>query len=170
MKWSYAAENAERAYFAVSPTLMEYDSIHGEKSGERWILLQIMALFGASSSSDKGIIDGLPIFAANFAASVKVFKLSELMLFFARYKAGRYDDSYSAFDARRIGHAFFYEFLQERRLEISRFQRERDKQKCEDMRFVPPEGYTSLSWYLELKKRAKAGDAEAVKLLNYEKK
>ena len=125
----------------------------------------VTGLFGASSSREKGNADGIHVFCEAFAAQVNGFKLSELMLFFARYKAGRYDNSYASFDARRIGNAFFKEFIPERNNELDRISREEERMRIERSRFTPPQGYSSLSWYQELKRRAESGDGEAKKLL-----
>lgn len=125
----------------------------------------VTGLFGASSSREKGNADGIHVFSEAFAAQVKGFKLSELMLFFARYKAGRYDNSYASFDARRIGNAFFKEFVNERNAELDRINRNAEQERIDKRRFTPPEGYSSLSWYQELKKRAESGDEEAQRLL-----
>ena len=65
-------------------------------------------------------------------------------------------------DAKRIGNAFFKEVLKERAHEIDRVERTRIQQQIEERRFTPPEGYTSFSWYQELKRRAAQGDTEAV--------
>ena len=88
------------------------------------------------------------------------------MLFFARYKAGKYDNSYSTFDAKRIGNAFFHEFVKERNNELDRITREKTQHDIEERRFIPPVGYTSFSWYQELKRRAAEGDEDAMKILN----
>jgi hypothetical protein len=87
------------------------------------------------------------------------------MLFFARYKAGKYDNSYASFDARRIGNAFFNEFRKERNNELDKINRERMQKEIEERRFTPPQGYSSYSWYQELRRRADEGDEEAIKIL-----
>ncbi len=163
--WGYASQNPERAYKAQCPTLQQYDSLYGEGSSDLWIETMVTGLFGASSSREKGNANGIHVFCQSFAAQVKGFKLSELLLFFGRYKAGRYDNSYASFDARRIGNAFFREFVPERNLEIDRINRIAEQKRIEKRRFTPPEGYSSLSWYQELKKRAEEGDEEAQRLL-----
>ncbi len=81
------------------------------------------------------------------------------MLFFARYKAGKYDNSFASFDARRIGNAFFKEFRSERNYELDAINRKRIQNEIENRRFTPREGYSSLSWYNELKRCAESGDA-----------
>ena len=126
----------------------------------------VTGLFGASSSREKGNADGIHVFCEAFAAQVKGFKMSELMLFFARYKAGRYDNSYASFDARRIGNAFFKEFVKERNSELDTISRNAEQERIENRRFTPPEGYSSLSWYLEVKRRAESGDEKAARMLD----
>lgn len=163
--WSYALNNIERAYKAECPTIFDYVEKFGIEYAAMWIRSQVMALYGSSSNREKGIADGIKLFCDSFTAQVKGFKLSELMLFFARYKAGKYDNSFASFDARRIGNAFFKEFIPERNMELDSINRKTIQDEIERRRFIPPQGYTSLSWYNELRKRAESGDEEAIKIL-----
>lgn len=163
--WGYTAQNPERAYLADCPTLAEYGELYGKDHPGYWIRMQMTALFATSNNREKGTADGIMLFSEAFAAEVRKYKLSELMLFFSRYKAGRYDNSYASFDAKRIGNAFFKEFLKERVHEIDRAERARVQQQIEQRRFTPPEGYSSYSWYQELKRRAGQGDAEAAAMI-----
>lgn len=167
-KWGYVAQNAEKAYKADVPYLIHIENTYGRAYATMWIRAHVLALFGSSSCKDEEIANGIKLFAETFTSQTKGFKLSELMLFFARYKAGRYDNSYSAFDARRIGNAFFKEFLPERNRELDKIVREEEQMKIEKRSFTPPPGYSSLSWYEELKKRAAKGDQEAINLLRNE--
>lgn len=166
MHWGYVINHAERAYQAACPTVSDYSEKFGIEYASLWIHAHILALYGSSSNRDKNVADGIKLFCDAFTAQVKGFKLSELMLFFARYKAGRYDNSYSSFDARRIGNAFFKEFIPERNNELDVIMRREEQRKIEQRRFSPPKGYTSLSWYKELKVRASKGDEEAIKMLS----
>lgn len=161
----YVLSNVEKAYLAEAPSLAEVMNKYGENNGVLWIHMHILALYGSSSNKDKGIADGIPLFSSVFASKVKRFKLTELMLFFARYKAGMYDNSYSTFDTKRIGTAFFHEFLPERNMELDRIIRAEEQRKIEERRFTPPEGYTSFTWNEEIKRRAKEGNPEAQKIL-----
>lgn len=167
MQWTFATENPERAYLSDCPSVKQYSLTFGEKVAEKWIYMQIMALYGSSSNTDRGVADGIRLFAASFAKETAPYKLSELMLFFARYKAGRYDNSYYSFDTRRIGNAFFKEFLPERQRELDRITKEEEQRRIESRRFIPPPGYTSLSWYNHLKERASQEDQEAITLLTH---
>lgn len=163
--WGYALSHPDKAYLAECPTLLSYEKIYGEGVSADWVRLQALTLYGASNSKDIGVADGIKLFSQNFAQEVKNFKLSELMLFFARYKAGKYDNSYASFDAKRIGNAFFTEFVKERNRELDRITREQTQKEIEERRFTPPEGYSSYSWYQELKRRAESGDKEAIRIL-----
>lgn len=165
--WGYVARYPDKAYSTNCPSLQQCDELYGEGNAELWVYAQILALFGSSSSKDPGVVDGIMIFAQSFAYEVRFYKLSELMLFFARYKAGKYDNSFSQFDARRIGNAFFKEFCIERAREIDRFEKKRICQEALARRELPkgysiPEGYNPYTWYLEAKKRAANGDSEAI--------
>ena len=134
--------------------LQEIDTLYGPGSSFVWMYNQISALFGASSSKDAAQVNGIGIFSENFAREARGYKLSELMLFFGRYKAGRYDDSYSAFDTRRIGNAFFHGFLPHRRQELEALERITQQKQSEARRELPegytiPEGYNPWTWYQE---------------------
>ena len=173
--WGYTVQNSTKAYFADCPTLQKFDEVYGEGNGEFWVYSQIMALFGSSSSKDVGVVDGIKIFSQSFAPQVRIYKLSELMLFFARYKAGRYDNSFSQFDARRIGNAFFKEFLPERAKEIDFLEKRKISEEALSRRELPPgftipDGYNSFSWYQETKRLAALGDLEAIERLKFNNK
>lgn len=137
---------------------MDYDAAYGQGEAANWIDIQVSALFGASSKADKTLADSIGIFANTFAAEVRTYKLSELMLFFARYKAGVYDNSYATFDTRRIGNAFFKEFLPQRAQELAAIERRTQTDEYLKSRELPegytvPEGYTAWSWYKERVRR-----------------
>lgn len=152
--WSYAARYPEKAYMAECPTLAQYDKAYGQGSSGDWIYIQVLALFGSSSSRDASLAGTIRFFADSFAHEASRFKLSELMLFFARYKAGRYDNSYQTFDTRRIGSAFFHEFLPQRNMELEAISRKQQQEQSLKNRELPegytvPEGYNPYTWYQE---------------------
>ena len=156
--WGYAANNPHKAYLAACPTLMEYETAYGQGEAANWIDIQVSALFGASSKTDKELSNGIGIFANTFAAEARAYKLSELMLFFARYKAGQYDNSYAAFDTRRIGNAFFKEFVPRRAQELAAIEQRKQTDEYLKSRELPegytvPDGYNPWTWYRERVRR-----------------
>ena len=159
--WNYALSNVEKAYTSDSPTLYGYAKKFGSKCAAAWVYMQVLALYGASINKDVNVGQSIISFAETFSTQVKGFRLSELMVFFARYRAGKYDNSYASFDSRRIGNAFFKEFLPERNQELAAIERKRLKERIAKSRFCAPKGYTSLTLYQEIKKLSDTGLYEA---------
>lgn len=156
--WGYTLNYPERAFKAECPTLLTYDKLYGEGSSTIWIHIHVTALYGASPSKDKELANSIAIFSETFSAEVRLYKLSELMLFFGRYKAGRYDNSYQSFDTKRIGNAFFKEFLPQWRNEIALYIHRQQQEAYLESRELPkgyvvPEGYNPDTWYRERLKR-----------------
>lgn len=156
--WDYTLRNPGRAYTATCPALARLDAMYGRGAADEWMDIQVTALFTDGASSSKGMSDVIGRFASGFAAEAGGLKISELMLFFARYKNGRYDNSYSQFDPRRIGHAFFKEFLPQRACELDAIEREKAAEEAVKRRGLPegytvPEGYNPYTWYRERVRR-----------------
>lgn len=168
-KWDYAIANAEKAYLADSMTLNEWNKECGEDTGKTWMRIQVKALLASSSSKDADLINSVNVFADTFAECpiVKNLKLSELLLFFARYKTGRYDSSYSYFDTRRIGNAFYKEFMKERMQELSAIEYRENQKRIAEMMEEAKKTSVTREEYLQIKERAKAGDADALSLLKH---
>lgn len=150
--------NPARAYTADSPAVADIAATFGEGYAEMWVRAQVLALYGTSPNKDKAAADGIKVFAGCFAAQVKPYKLGELMLFFARYKAGMYDEGYATFDTRRIGNAFFHRFLPQRACELDAIEREKAAEEALKRRGLPegytvPEGYNPYTWYRERVRR-----------------
>ena len=114
--------------------------------------MQITALFGSSSNKDVELACEIKLFSDSFASQVGIYKLSELMLFFSRYKAGVYDNSYSTFDTRRIGAAFFKEFLPQRLSELRRIQREDYDRDIQEKKEQWKKTSVTYEEYLKIKK------------------
>lgn len=164
-QWEYVMVHKDSAYTCKCPTIADIRTLYGQKSAARWIGMQIAAIFVASASRDEGMADSIKLFSESFSVEVSGYKLTELMLFFARFRSGRYDGSYTQFDPKRIGNCFFREFLNERNYELDRIEREQNRRTIEQRRFVSPEGKSSWEAYQEAKRKADSGDEEAKKLL-----
>lgn len=124
--WKFLSRIGDAAYTRPCPSLGCLDEIyetHGISA--TWVKVQVSAMFVSSTSEDEQTSYSISVFSDNFASVAAQYKLTELMLFFSRYAAGMYDDSYTSFSARRIGIAFHKEFLPQRSLALSRIERER---------------------------------------------
>lgn len=106
-----ACADPERVHLRPCPRLKALGELYGRTAPEMWMDRQLTALFLLSASKDStSAIRQSAITASSFAATVGGYKLTELMLFFARYRAGLYSRSYSAFDLRQMCMAFHHEF------------------------------------------------------------
>lgn len=132
--WGYAIEHYQQAYTTDCVSIGRLDRIYGPGSSMAWIETQFTGLYLLSSSKDKGIVDCIRSFSGIFASETRRYKISDLLLFFARFAVGHYGaNNWSAYDLRRIGTAFFTEFLPERNREMDYMEREklRQQRECE---------------------------------------
>lgn len=94
------------------PTLGQLAALYGPGAPAAWIDLQLTALSLGSrpAGGTEQAARAIAQFAPAFAATALTYKLTELMYFFGAWRAGLYDNSFAAFDTRRIGVAFHQEF------------------------------------------------------------
>ena len=118
--WGRVADSPERAYAWQCPTVMALSELYGRACPRMWLDEQLTHLFLTSQSRDASQADAqLGAFVDAFTGTVAGYKLSEVMLFLARYKAGVYGRSFAAFDVRNVGQTFHHEFLADRRRELT---------------------------------------------------
>lgn len=107
------AGNAGDCYFGDYPTLSQLRIGYGNKVPTMWLIPQLYNLSEYCGCRDK--LQGKPLeeCAAIIASDCHWLKVSELMLFFHRFKAGRYGRFYGSVDPLVITTAL-REFLDER--------------------------------------------------------
>lgn len=121
--WSFLPQIGDEAYTRECPSIGALDELYQMKGVARmWIDEQVTAMY-LMSSSKENMRTPISLFASNFSVVAAPYKLTELMLFFSRYAAGMYDNSYSTFNSRRIGVAFHSEFLPQREQDLARLER-----------------------------------------------
>lgn len=99
--------------------------------------------------------------AAIIASQFYFLTVAEMLIFFVHFKAGKYGRFYGAVDPLVITQAL-QEFVKERSLKIEKNERERRQKERENLNTSED---ITITEYLELKKRAEAGDAEAIERL-----
>lgn len=154
--------NMEVAYFSNAPSLATLAAVYGWDKAAFWLKVQILSVDRYNGTAKECDFDSAGEAATLFARKYSALKLTEFMLFFARFKLGFYGKFYGAFDPIALGEAF-RRFLGHRAREIGEIERHRHHPG--DAWFKPPEGYSSLTWYRELKARAARGDKEAARML-----
>ncbi len=150
--WAYFAGHVREAYQWQCPTVSALEQLFGRMAPKMWIDEQVTHLFLTSLSKDASLGDAqIGAFSATFAGTVGRYKLTEVMLFFARYGAGVYGRSFAAFDARGIGQTFHHEFLAERRSELSQLEAKREAERQAKERGVRSSHCVSRERYLALR-------------------
>lgn len=126
------------------------------KAEESW-LDQLQVLHQKDAATLRALLDEFRLHcAANGLEAGHPGGMRDAKQHFNSWLRKRADGDRKAEDTRRRQAARDAEAAEERRKAEER--REKD-------RFTPPEGYTSLTWYQEVKRRAAAGDAEAQEML-----
>lgn len=156
--------NLEKAYLSDAPSIGVMTETYGIDACLFWIKTQILSIdfyAGQKKDADESALNEL---VRLIARKYKALKVTEFPLFVARFKLGEYGRFYGSFDPMFVGESI-RKFEKERQLEIEKLSKESEQRRIEERRFIPPDGYTSLSWVRELRQRAEQGDEEAIKLL-----
>ena len=118
--------DSRRAYTWVCPTVGALAELYGRPCPAMWMDEQVTHLFLTSQSRDASQAAAqVETFVDSFVGVTARYKLTEVMLFLARYKAGVYGGATFAFDARLVGQTFHREFLPDRQRELARIEEER---------------------------------------------
>lgn len=157
--------NIEKVYSDKAPTLAVVSEVYGVDSAVWWVRTQVLSIDLYNATKHSGDENDITELAKLIVRGYPHIRLTEFSLFVARFKLGLYGKFYGAFDPITVGEAF-KRFLYQRGHEYERAERMRNQREIEESRAAVrdniPEGYTSLSWYQELKQRASNGDSFAI--------
>lgn len=108
-----------KAYSEKSPCFSDIDKAYGESTASLWVETQITGLDFVTQNKESSDIKAVEEFSRLFVRQYQNIKLTEFLLFIARFKLGIYGKFYSYFDVVTIGDAF-RKFLKDRNLEINK--------------------------------------------------
>lgn len=131
--------NANDCYFGEYPTLAEIRKNYGDKVPTSWLIPQLYNLSEYCGVKEK--LEGAPLKETAFVIATEFYylKISEIMLFFHRFKTGRYGRFYGNVDPLVIVTSL-REFMKERAIAIDRHEAElRERQRKEWKK-------TSITW------------------------
>lgn len=128
---SLLLSSPEKAYSDKSPAIGDLGRMYHPNAPAAWVKTQLLTLDFASQTKESADMDSLAEFSTLFAAQYPGIKLTEFLLFIARFKLGRYGKFYGYFDTLTIGEAF-RKFLRERREEVDLLERKQFNQQRED--------------------------------------
>lgn len=127
----------DKAYSEKSPALSDLERMYGYGSSALWVKTQLLTIDFASSTKEGADENALNEFSGLFVGQYHYIKLTEFILFVARFKLGRYGKFYGYFDTITVGEAF-RKFLRERSDELEVIIRRRNNQ-AQEQRQAPVE-------------------------------
>lgn len=133
--------NAPEAYFGSYPTLSQLKKRFGDNAPATWLLPQLYDLSEFCGVKEK--LQGRPLeqCAQIIATEYHWLKVSEIMLFLYKFKAGNYGHFYGAVDPLVITSAL-RQFVSERgEAYAKREQEEREKKQAQQPRGITWEEY-----------------------------
>ena len=125
-----AVKNSDRAFFGKAPSLALVGHTYGENTPVMWLLAQLCDLceFTGVKKMDEQQAQYL---AEVISYEYAFLKVTELMVFFHRFKMGEYGRFYGSVDTMLILSAL-KEFLSQREIEIIRHESELRKKEEEE--------------------------------------
>ena len=126
-------ENTEDCYFGDYPTLSELKAGYGNNTPVAWLIPQLYNLSEYCGCRDK--LKGVPLeeCASIIAHYFYYLKVSEIMLFFYRFKSGLYGKFYGAVDPLTITSAL-RTFVRDRSLAYDKHIQEEKKREMDEWR------------------------------------
>ena len=115
--------NSRDCYFGDFPTLALVRTAYGNNAPSAWIIPQLYNLTIFCNCKDKMTPGQYEELAYIIASEFFFLKISELMLFFHRFKAGRYGRFYGSVDPMVITSAL-HEFVRERANALEQHERD----------------------------------------------
>ena len=142
------ASHPNNAVIGDYPTLLDLKQAYGKNFAAIWLVPQIdnLTLFtGAKNITEQQHEELAKIIAAEYG----YLKVTELLLFFHRFKAGHYGRFYGSVDPMVITCAL-HDFIKERNIFIDQYEREKKEREDESKPKLPT--MTHEEW-LEYKKQ-----------------
>lgn len=157
----FCATHVDRCFTGDAPTLFEVGKVYSPEAVDSWLdahITNLVVFCGVKGKNEySAIVDAVTaVIADNFG----YLKLSELMLFFQQFKAGKYGRFYGAVDPLIITEALqaFLDFRADRLAVIERERRRLEEQKREVERaeqerrgeLLTADEWKEISWLFNL--------------------
>ncbi len=118
------AQHVERAFFGTAPTLLTLRCAYHDEAATVWMLPQLYDLGEYCGVKEKLDKEQMKQLARIIIQEFGYLKVTEVMLFLHRFKAGRYGRFYGAIDPMMIVMALRREFMRERADAIDKREQE----------------------------------------------
>jgi hypothetical protein len=118
--------NLQRCFTGQAPSLTRVKVTFGEEISENWLIAQIIDLSLFCGIKEKPDMVQVEAIARTIIANYGYLKLTELMVFFQRFKAGKHGTFYGNFDGITLNKAL-NDFLKYRREKLNEYERRVDR-------------------------------------------
>lgn len=119
-------QRADRVFSGNAPTMTTLANAYGHDFAETWIECEVKELSEYTGCKDKITVRQTEDLAKIILSAYPYLMATELMLFFWRFKTGRYGRFYGAVDTMVVTTALRC-FMTERRESLARLEQEREK-------------------------------------------
>jgi hypothetical protein len=131
-----------RCFSGTAPSVRRVSVTYGDKVAESWLEVQLKDLSEFAGCRDKMDVKQFDATAKTILSNYGYLKVTELMVFFQRFKAGHYGKFYGVVDGLVITSAL-HEFLQYRSAKIDEVRRIAEAERREKIReSIEKEGIT----------------------------
>ena len=144
------AANVERAYMGKAPRLSAVCGAYSQEVAETWLMAQLENMNDFCGVKQKMTIPQMTELAKMLIVEVYYLKVTELMLFFHRFKAGKYGEFFGVVDPQRIMSGL-NAFLRERIEEIAQYERLVAQKRIEEEAKQRDERCITHEEYLKIK-------------------
>ena len=153
-KQSWLCRDKELCYFGKSPTLAELNSKYNKVAAQMWLIPQIDDVSEFSNCKKILSAEQIRSCADMIAAEYYYLKITELMLFFYKLKAGEYGQFYGSVSPMVIM-CSLRQFMKERNDVIFQHEskeREKERQEIKEVLISAKEHYKekvqAITWYI----------------------
>lgn len=126
-----AAKHPDRCHFGDAPTLAMLSKTYGESAASNWLMAQLTDLVAYTNSRGMLTDEHIEVLADTIAQEYWYLKASELLLFFYRFKLGRYGHFYGNIDPMKITIALD-KFLGERSEAFDKQRKDEERREREE--------------------------------------
>lgn len=130
----YCAEHTDRVFNGNAPSMVVMDTAYGKDAATRWMLPQLLNLALYCGVKEKLDVEQATELARIIRTEFGYLNAAELMLFFYRFKSGRYGRFYGAVDPLEIMIALREHFIPERNQKISELENRAEAKRAEEHR------------------------------------
>ncbi len=158
-------QNLKTTYMGASPTLVRLRLAYGQGVAEAWLMghIQDLYVFENVNYAEKHTVYQIEQTARAILTNYSYLNMAEVMLFFSRFKGGRYGKPYGNLSGREINSAIVL-FLKERETEISALENENKTLKFKERAEYEKKYAISYEEWVKLKEERSKNNKDGVNL------